>query len=135
MVSAVPVTTQDTDIPRFNSMELRTLRSTQVLQSVHKVMRMHGMRDTLACSVIHSRQCSSIYKSMQLLQLRAHNLMCFVGLFPLIKFPQTHSRTQQCNLQVLASRVHGNATCKSWRLAYTRQCNLQVRTSEAGQDI
>ena len=43
---------------------------------------------------------------------RAHTLMCFVGLFPLIKFPQTHSRTRQCNLQVLASRVHGNATYK-----------------------
>ena len=31
MVSAVPVTTQDTDIPRW---------------TVHKVMRMHGMQDT-----------------------------------------------------------------------------------------
>ena len=84
-----------------------TTKSTQVLQSVHKVMRMHGMQDTLAYSLQ-----SSVIHSRQLLQLRAHTLMCFVGLFPLIKFPQTHSRTRQCNLQVLASLVHGNATCK-----------------------
>ena len=58
------------------------------------------------------RWTSSVIHSRQLLQLRAHTLMCFVGLFPLIKFPQTHSHTRQCNLQVLASRVHGNATCK-----------------------
>ena len=82
-------------------------KSTQILQSVHKVMRMHGMQDTLAYSLQ-----SSVIHSRQLLQLRAHTLMCFVGLFPLIKFPQTHSRTRQCNLQVLASRVYGNATCK-----------------------
>ena len=92
MVSAVPVTTQDTDIPRW---------------TVHKVMRMRGMQDTLSYSLQ-----SSVIHSRQLLQLRAHTLMCFVGLFPLINFPQTHLRTRQCNLQVLASRVHGNASCE-----------------------
>ena len=71
-------------------------------------MRMHGMQDTLAYNSLQS----SVIHSRQLLQLRAHTLMCFVGLFPLIKFPQTHARTRQCNLQVLASRVYGNATCK-----------------------
>ena len=81
MVSAVPapVTTQDTDIPALNSMELRTqqtTKSTQVLQSVHKVMRMHGMQDTLAYSLQ-----SSMIHSRQLLQLRALTLICFVGLF------------------------------------------------------
>ena len=76
-----------------------TTKSTQVLQSVHKVMRMHGMQDTLAYSlqslVIHSRQ---------LLQLRTHTVLwdCFHWL----NFPKL-------------TRVHGNTTGKSWRLAYT----------------
>ena len=82
----------------LNSMELRTLLSLRKSFS-----QCTTLAYTLQSSVIHSRQ---------LLQLRAHTLMCFVGLFPLIKFPQTHLRTRQCNLQVLASRVYGNATCK-----------------------
>ena len=65
-----------------------------------------------ACKTLAYSLQSSVIHSRQLLQLRAHTLMCFVGLFPLIKFPQTHSCTRQCNLQVLASRVYGNATCK-----------------------
>ena len=96
----------------LNSMELRTLRSLRKSfshTSVHKVMRMHGMQDTLAYSLQSSVDSLTSVASVT----RApHTLMCFVGLFPLIKFPQTHSRTRQCNLQVLASRVHGNATCK-----------------------
>ena len=97
----------------LNSMELRTLLSLRKsFSQCHRVTyknsmvsaqshaHMHGMQDTLAYSLQ-----SSVIHSRQLLQLRAHTLMCFVGLFPLIKFPQTHSRTRQCNLQVLASRV------------------------------
>ena len=51
-----------------------TPKSTQVLQSVHKVMRMHGMQDTLAYSLQ-----SSVIHSRQLLQLcaRPHsNVFC-----------------------------------------------------------
>ena len=91
----------------LNSMELRTLLSLR--KSFSQCTKSCGCT---ACKTLAYSLQSSVIHSRQLLQLRAHTLMCFVGLFPLIKFPQTHSRTRQCNLQVLASRVYGNATCK-----------------------
>ena len=100
--SAVPVTTQDTDIPRWRFF----FPHARVSAESHAHAR-HARH-----SRVFTPEFGDSLTSRQLLQLRAHTLMCFVGLFPLIKFPQTHSRTRQCNLQVLASRVYGNATCK-----------------------
>ena len=91
----------------LNSMEVRTLLS----------LRKSFSQCTKSCARVFTPEFGDSLTSVasvliSMLQLRAHTLMCFVGLFPLIKFPQTHSRTRQCNWQVLASRVHGNATCK-----------------------
>ena len=93
----------------LNSMELRTLLS----------LRKSFSQCTKSCAYARHARHSRVFTpefgdslTSVASVLRAHTLMCFVGLFPLIKFPQTHSRTRQCNLQVLASRVYGNATCK-----------------------
>ena len=111
MVSAVPVTTQDTDIPRWT---VWSYAHYEVYASPSVIRQCTKSCACTACktlSRIHSRVRWFTHVSC-FSYARAHTLMCFVGLFPLIKFPQTHSRTRQCNLQVLASRVHGNATCK-----------------------
>ena len=74
-----------------------------------------NVQDTLAyslqSSVIHSTHVSCFS------YVRAHTLMCFVGLFP----PNSLAYTAMQLASLGVSR--------------TRQCNLQVRTSEAGQDI
>ena len=92
MVSAVPVTTQDTDIPRWTVAQSHA----HARHARHSRVFTPEFGDSLTSVASVTRTHSNV----------------FVGLFPLIKFPQTHSLTRQCNLQVLASRVHGNATCK-----------------------
>ena len=86
-----------------------TPKSTQVLQSyVSAQSHAHARHARHSRVYFHSRvrwviSMGDSLASVAINYARAHTLMCFVGLFPLIKFPQTHSRTRQCNLQVLVS--------------------------------